>query len=194
MTKRVTLTATFPCTADGRNDATYEWSDGLVCTTPGGGRPGRLPHDLEHYILEAQVKLPYGFWTLAGKQAPFQSFTHIGGQWPRSRKTWFEQVKKKHAGEMVKADSLAGLVNSLARGVLDLERDWREITRQLTRAYRYGSEDAAERITMQDLRRVLAFDQDVRAAWAGVPVGGFLEVTWPRVEACLSSSRLASSR
>lgn len=187
MTKRVSLTVTFPCTADGRNEATFEWSDGLVCTTVGGGRPGRLPHDLEHYILESQVELPYGFWTLAGKQAPFQSFTHVRGQWPRSRKTWFEQVKKKHRGEMVKADSLAGIVHALARGALDLDRDWREITRQLTHAYRYGSDDAAERITKQDLGRVLAFDHAVRAAWASVSVGGSLKVTWPRVEGCLTS-------
>lgn len=176
------LRATFPKTRDGHNVAEYAWSDGLTAVSPSNGRPGRLPHDLHHYIVESQVDMPYGFWALAARQAPYESFDLTRGRWPRPEIEWFERVKRKHRGEMVRAEAI-GVVAKLARGELDINRDWKAIRRHLTHAYAYESDGPFAGITQRDLVAMVPFYNQLHRIWDGVPVGGALRVSWPRIDA-----------
>jgi hypothetical protein len=172
--------ATFPKTRDGRNTAEYAWSDGRVATSPSDGRLGRLPHDLEHYILEAQVDVPYGFWALAGRQAPFKSLALARGRWPKKKVDWFERVKRKHGGAMVQAEAIGGFIGRLARGEADIHRDWPAIRRSLTRAYSYESSSPLAALTQEDLMGLVPFHIEMHRVWKTVPVGGAIRVSWPR--------------
>lgn len=86
--------------------ATLSWRDGTVATTPIWGTPNRLPHDLDHYIVEAVFQPPYGFWGLVERQAPFDSLTLVRGRWPKGKAAWFERVVRKHVAEMLKAEAV----------------------------------------------------------------------------------------
>ncbi len=175
------LRARFPKSTDGRNVAEYAWSDGLTGTSPSNGRPGRLPHDLDHYILESQVDVPYGFWALSARQAPFKTFTLVRGRWPRGKAEWFERVKRKHGGEMLQAEAV-GIVSRLSRGELDINRDWKSIRRQLTRAYTYESDGPFAAVTQRDLAAIVPFHDELHRTWEAVPVGGALQVSWPKMD------------
>src|SRR5690349_9692129 len=112
------MTATFTKTVGA--PAVYRWADGTVATTPNWGR--RFPHDLTHWLVEAQVDLPYGFWALAGRQAPFDSFTLVRGRWPKGAHEFLDRVRRKHRGEMLHAEAMGGL--PLARADLDVKGEW----------------------------------------------------------------------
>lgn len=172
------LTVSFPKIRDGQRVATYMWSDGMVAESRVYGAWHRLPHDLEHYVLESKVKPPYGFWSLAGQQAPFESFTLIRGRWSRERIEWFQRIKRKHHDEMVQSEAI-GIVSALARGELDLHRDWRPIRRQLSRAYAIKSESVYASLEQRDLADLVEVHRSIHAAWDAVAVGQSLEVCWP---------------
>lgn len=171
------LHASFPKTADSRRVATFEWSDGLVAETPIWSRPTKLPHDLEHYVLESYVQPPYGFWSLAAQQAPFKSLTLVSGRWPRDRVAWFERVKRKHRDEMVQAEAVG--VGAVARGDLDVHRDWATIRRGFTRAYALNGESVFARLDQRDVLLLVDRHRAMHQAWAHLPMGGVLTVDWP---------------
>lgn len=155
------------------------WPDGTAATTPIGGRPERLPHDLGHYIVEAVFRPPYGFWGLVERQAPFSSLTLIRGRWPRGKAEWFERVLRKHGTEMLKAEA-TGLGLLLRVNTADeVDRVIPELRRRLRTSYALTPANAfadAPREHFHDARRL---HDTVHRAWTGVPVGGALEVAYP---------------
>ena len=114
--------------------AVHRWPDGLVATTCVTGRG--LPHDLRHWLMEAQVDLPWGFWCLAGQQAPFESFQIVEGRWPKGRKDWFERIQRKHGPSMLHAEAQDGFW--LTEADLDVHAQWQEIRRRLAKAYAFA--------------------------------------------------------
>jgi hypothetical protein len=172
------LVASFPKVDDLSRVATYQWSNGVVAETPLYGAWRRLPHDVHHYIVESRVQPPYGFWSLAGKQAPFESFTLVKGRWPRDRVEWFNRVKRKHHDEMTQSEAMS-IVDALARGQLDLHRDWKAIRNQLCRAYAIKADSAFASLDQRDLAELVDVHRAVHAAWDAVPEGGVFEVSWP---------------
>ena len=172
------LVARFPKVRTTPRVATFEWSDGLRATTPVHDRWTKLPHDLGHYVVDAYVQPPYGFWSMAHRQAPFESLTPVGRAWPQARVTWFERVKRKHHDELVQAEAI-GVVDALAEGRMDLRRDAAAIRRNLTRTYALSRESAFAGVTADDLRTMVEDRRAMERAWEGLPVGGELRVTWP---------------
>jgi hypothetical protein len=172
------LEVSFPKVTDRSRVATFTWSDGVVAECPVFGAARRLPHDLEHYVVDAKVRAPYGFWTLAGQQAPFESFTLVRGRWSRDRIEWFQRIKRKHHDEMVQSEAM-GIIGALARGDLDLVGDWRHIRRHLTRSYAITRDSVYASLDQRDLASLVDFHRDVEARWDAVPVGGAFEVSWP---------------
>jgi hypothetical protein len=126
------------------------------------------------------VTIPYGFWALAGRQAPCKSFTVVRGRWPRGKAEWFGRVKRKHGGEMIQAEMVGGIVGALARGELDVRRDWWQIRSMLTRAYTFESDGPFAAVTQADLVGLVPFHDRLHGLWATVPVGGALQVSWPQ--------------
>jgi hypothetical protein len=156
--------------------AVHRWprSPGLVATclpwTSG------LPHDLGHWLIEAQVDLPWGFWSLAGQQAPFASLTLVEGRWPRGRQEWLGRVRRKHALSMLHAEAQDG--RWLADPNLDVHGNWREIRGRLARTYAFEDSPLAG-FAPHDVERLRPFALRAAAAWDALPAGGSVEVSWP---------------
>lgn len=171
------MTATFPKNREPISYAVFEWPDCSAATTPMWGNKGALPHDLGHYVGEAQFRPPYGFWNLAAQQAPFDSLTLIRGRWPGDRKAWLDRVRRKHGLEMLKSEAtdLAGLADPR----VDLDRRWPAMARSLRKAYSFSTrspfDDATKADFLEARERAIALNE----AWRRVPVGGALVVSWP---------------
>ena len=172
------LTATFPKADRSRGVAELRWSDGTVATTPMYNHRHLLPHDLEHYVVEAHVDLPFGFWALAGKQTPFESFTLVAGRWNRRARERFERNARKHRGSMLQSEA-AFFVHDLATREEDLAAEWPALRRRLRRVYAYETDSPIGDLEVPDVRRIIAFDRELHQRWADLPVGGALQVTWP---------------
>jgi hypothetical protein len=152
----------------------HRWPGGLAATTMSWTKG--LPHDLGHWLLEAQVDLRWGFWSLAGQQAPFDSFTVIEGRWPKGRKEWLDRVRRKHGLSMLHAEAQDG--RWLADPDLNVRAQWQEIRRRLTRMYAFH-ESPLSGFTPDDVERLRPFAQRAAATWDSLPYGGSVEVRWP---------------
>ena len=154
--------------------AVHRWPDGLVATTLPW--TSGIPHDLGHWMIEAQVDLPWGFWSLAGQQAPFESLTVVAGRWPRGRQEWPERVRRKHGLAMLHAEAMDG--RWLADPALDVRADWQEIRSTLARTYAFG-ESPLGGFGPADVERLRPFALRAAATWEALPDGGSVEVRWP---------------
>lgn len=149
--------------------------------TPGlvaAGQPWSkgLPHDMAHWLMEAQVDLPHGFWSLAGQQAPFASLHVIEGRWPAGRREWLDRVRRKHDLSMLHAEVQEG--EWLADPDLDVHREWPRIRDQLARTYAFTGSPLAG-MGPDDVERLRPFARRAAAAWHDLPAGGALELHWP---------------
>lgn len=171
------LKVTFPKNHDRARLAVFEWDDGLVATTPVWGRAERLPHDLSHYAIEAQFLPPYGFWSMAERQAPFESLTLVRGRWPRGRREWLDRVRRKHGGEMLKAEAVE--LGPLADPAVELDAVWSAMARSFKRAYDFGPANPFSHVTKSDLAVARQRYFELTDAWQRVPWGGALVVAWP---------------
>ena len=171
------MTATFPKSHDHGNAAIFEWSDGLVATTP-TGRGDRLPHDVGHYIGEAQFRPPYGFWSLAAQQAPFSSLTLVRGRWPDDRQQWLERIRRKHGPEMLQAEAL-NLSWLAGISAADLEGRWPVAARTMRKAYSFTRSSPFATATRTDFVEARDRAISIHDAWRKVPFGGALVVSWP---------------
>ena len=173
------MTATFPKTRrDEPAVALFEWPDGSAATTPMHGIVGALPHDLGHYVGEAQFRPPYGFWNLAAQQAPFASLTLIRGRWPGDRQAWLDRVRRKHGVEMLKAEALdlSGLADAPVEAI---ERSWAALARGMRKGLSFTRTSPFDHATKADFMEIRERAIALNKAWRQVPVGGALVVTWP---------------
>ena len=152
----------------------HRWPDGLVATTQQWG--GGVPHDLRHWLIEAQVDLRWGFWSLAAQQAPFASFTLVSGRWPKGRQEWLDRVRRKHGLSMLHAEAQGR--SWLAAPDLDVHADWKEIRARLARAYAFSDSPLAG-FGPHDVERLRQFALEAVATWDALPAGGSVEVSWP---------------
>lgn len=174
----VLLEVTFPKLRDPRRVATFAWSDGFVATCPIWGRCERLPHDLEHYAVDAHFRPPYAFWTLVGQQAPFDSLTPVRGRWPARRVEWLDRIRRKHGADMLKGES-PGLGRVVGRPDFDADADWPAIRRSLDRAYVFGTHNPFAKVTKESLVALHDSCRSLVRTWEQVPLGGAVVVHWP---------------
>jgi len=169
------MTATF--TKIRGAPAVYRWPGGLVATTLPWNRG--LPHDLGHWLIEAQVDLPWGFWALAGRRAPFASFTLVAGRWPADRAAWLDRVRRRHGLGMLHAEAQDG--RWLVEPGLDVRARWPEIRSRLADSYAFEETPLAH-FGPDDVERLLPLARRTAAIWDALPEGGSVEVAWPGAE------------
>jgi hypothetical protein len=168
------MTVTF--TKAVRAPSVHRWPDGTVATCQQHWVGKGLPHDLGHWLIEAQVDLRWGFWSLAGQQAPFASLELVEGRWPKGKQQWFDRVRRKHGLSMLHAEAQGG--TWLADPDLDVHAEWSQIRDRLARAYAFDDSPLAP-FGPEDVERLRPFALRATAAWNGLRPGGSVEVSWP---------------
>jgi hypothetical protein len=155
-----------------RTHAAFRWPDGFSATCQQYNIGDKLPHDLTHYAVEAELRPRYGFWELLSQKAPFRTVvpTTKTRRWPAGRHEWFAALLRKHRDDMVAAEQLAELLD-VAPG--DVGRAQRVIDRL------WPTTDRRPNATPALIGRIHQRLADLEAGWAALDTGAELVVRWP---------------
>lgn len=156
-----------------------------LCADPAPGYDPDVPHDLVHYVVEAELGLVGGVFGRAA--AGGGSFVASGADQrdqrdqrraQRRRAQREERLRRDdHAGrrDMARSEHLAGICDvawKLRHGRRREAPDW-------ARPEQLSQEEHAH------LERVLARLDGIAPLWRRLPVGGSIRFTWPAVEPSL---------
>jgi hypothetical protein len=167
--------ARFPKVDDRSRRAEFTWPDGTTATSPQYQHFCRLPHDLEHYAVDAVLRPRFGFWELAAAGAPFPSLVPVKA-WPTRRTEWFATVVRTHRDEMVEAERLTGLLLGNARGT---PMPWPHAQALLRRTWAERAANPRPALTGDRYGRLLGLHRELLTAWDALPAGEWLTVMWP---------------
>ncbi|TDC67306.1 hypothetical protein E1200_15225 [Actinomadura sp. GC306] len=148
---------------------------------PAPGYDDDIPHDLVHYLVEADLGLSSGVYgRAAAGGGEFRAVAETPGD-PRSRAREQRRLKKREAslrrtdrGDMARSEHLAGLCDLAWRRRAGAQApEW-------SGPRRIPAEDAPV------IDRVLQRLDETAPLWRELPVGGALTFTWPGTTATVS--------
>lgn len=151
-------------------------------TDPAPGFDADIPHDLVHYLVEAELGLSRGVYGRAAAGAGgFLVVAETPGD-PRRRAREQRRLRRRerslaHAdpGDMARSEELAGWC--------DIE--WRRRAGAATPSWAERVPVPAEHRPL--VERILARLEEIAPLWRSVPVGGALTFTWPDTSARVRS-------
>jgi len=160
----------------GKASATAVRDDGAVIEIPGHQTGDKLPHDLVHYVVEAELDLRHGFWGLLAAGAEFSNVLIVNrrGKRPAARG---RQLIHEHRDELVEVEALAGTFTAIWRGGVRHEDDWPQVRARLANTWTHRPTPHA--IGPADVERVCAALDALQLRWQYLPAGATLTVTWP---------------
>lgn len=174
------MDVTFRRTGERRYAVIVQASDGAAqVMDPAPGFDAHIPHDLVHYVVEAELGLTTGVFGRAARGGG--TFVAVGAteQSARERARARRKQQRREASlrsvdeqghdEMVTSERLAG--------VSDLF--WRRRQGQVPDATRPAPSSALSREDAERVERVVARLEELAPLWNQLPVGGELVFTWP---------------
>jgi hypothetical protein len=161
----------------------------VIVTVPGGptraadpapGYDDDIPHDLVHYVVEAELRLANGVYGRAARGAGTFIATAERDLSPRQRvRQQRKQSKRERALRSQSGSPAAEMATSERLAALS-DVAWRRKAGQRPDALRatpvLRPEDAST------VERVVARLDALAASWRALPVGGELVFEWPRLE------------
>jgi len=151
-------------------------------TDPAPGFDEHVPHDIVHYLVEAELGLSHGVYgRAAAGGGGFIASTETPGD-PRRRAREQRRLKKREAalasadpGDMARSEYIAGLC--------DLA--WRRRAGAATPTWADRRPIPPEEHPV--VERILHHLDEIAPLWRAVPVGGALTFTWPDTTVKVSS-------
>jgi hypothetical protein len=162
-----------------------ERDDRAVYTMKEFSRPGtRLPHDLRHFITERELRVRDGIWGGIAAGMVYASMTHVRGRRPPHARERSDGLKRTQRQRLLRAELLAGLVESVAALDSPAEDDIRRLTRAALTVVPLtepGSDPAAVAAVPppEALARAARAMQVEAARWARLRTGESLVYEWP---------------
>jgi hypothetical protein len=142
-----------------------------VIADPAPGYDDFLPHDLLHFVAEAEWGIDGGvFGQLAAGGDPgifLPVDEELAGKWVRARK-----LRRKHHSRGRRSEALAGVLDSA----------WKARTGKAPLPEYWNLELARARVEPERLASVVASLDDLASRWFKLQVGGSLTLEWPRPE------------
>ena len=168
------LVASFPRNRDRfRWVATLQWDDGLVGEMAIRQKKQlRMPHDLEHYVVDATLGHEFAFWPLLARYGAFKSVRLRNGSFGRERMMELSRVLAEHKDDVDGAETLTAPVRVIAHHDLD----WPE-------AEKYFRSSPArarfESLTRADVATLVENYRRMERRWLSGPTDEPLVVEWP---------------
>jgi hypothetical protein len=168
---------TFPRLPDHeRAYALVERDDGAVYRLYGGQAGPRLPHDIMHFVVERELRIPDGIWGGIASGIIFDTMQHVSGRRPPHARERSRELLTSFHQRGLRAEVLANFVESVAG--LDHPSDVQILTLAATRLSVLPDADAdvdpAEVVAAARALQVEA------ARWARLRIGEELSYEWPR--------------
>jgi len=172
------MRVTFPRLPDHeRAYALVERDDGAVYRLYGGRAGPRLPHDIMHFVVERELRIPDGIWGGIASGIIFDSMQHVSGSRPpHARERSKEQLASFHQRGL-RAEVLASFVECVAG--LDHPSDIAILTLAATRLSVLPDADAD--VEPSEVAAAAQALQVEAARWARLRVGEELSYEWPSV-------------
>ncbi len=154
-------------------------ADGLTVELDGGGynkvggRPGRVPHDLAHLLVEDTLGLDDGLWGVLSRGGMFAHCTVVGGRRAPHAARRAQAVVDAAGPGLAHAELLTRAVSDVA--LAGTPRDLAALRRSAGHFAALPLDVDADTLTAACTR--------LRAAaceWDAVPAGASLTATWPR--------------
>jgi hypothetical protein len=168
---------TFPRLPDHeRAYALVERDDGAVYRLYGGQAGPRLPHDIMHFVVERELRIPDGIWGGIASGIVFDSMQHVSGRRPPHARERSKELPAGFRQRGLRAEVLADFVECVAG--LDHPSDTQILALAATRLSVLPDADADV-----DPAEVAAAAQALQveaARWARLRVGEELSYEWPR--------------
>jgi hypothetical protein len=168
---------TFPRLPDHeRAYALVERDDGAVYRLYGGQAGPRLPHDIMHFVVERELRIPDGIWGGIASGIVFDSMQHVSGRRPPHARERSKELPASFRQRGLRAEVLADFVECVAG--LDHPSDTQILALAATRLSVLPDADADV-----DPAEVAAAAQALQveaARWARLRVGEELSYEWPR--------------
>lgn len=153
-----------------------QWAD------PAPGYDADLPHDLVHYVVEAELSLTGGVFgrAAAGGGALFTPPEGVRDRreqrrHQRRRQRREEQLRRRDRagrGDMATSEHLASICETM----------WKLRHGRLRQAPEWAHPDSLSGTDRTRVERVTARLDRVAPVWRGLPIGGALTFTWPDPE------------
>jgi hypothetical protein len=185
------MRVTFPRLPDHeRAYALVERDDGAVYRLYGGQAGPRLPHDITHFVVERDLRIPDGIWGGIAAGIVFDSMQHVGGRRPPHARERSKELLASFRQRGLRAEVLANFVECVAG--LDHPSDLQILTLAADRLAVLPDADADV-----DPAEVAAAAQALQveaARWARLRVGQELSYEWPRTPLAARRARTRKPR
>ena len=182
---------TFPRLPDHeRAYALVERDDGTVYRLYGGQAGPRLPHDIMHFVVERELRIPDGVWGGIATGIVFDSMQHVSGRRPPHARERSRELLAGFHQRGLRAEVLANFVECVAG--LDHPSDAQILTLAATQLAVLPDGD-----TDVDPAEVAAAAQALQveaARWARLRVGEELSYEWPRTPPAARRARAPKPR
>lgn len=159
--------------ARGRYHAIALRDDGVTLRVNGGSyhRLHRLlPHDLAHYIVERELRLPWGFWGVVAAGGLFPAATVVAGRQRPHAKQRATEVVKHAAAHLTQAEVMVSRIVAITAS--NRESDWDHVRRTLPTRW------TPETLDPGQVRRAAGGLREAANRWADAKPGERLAVTW----------------
>lgn len=180
---------TFPRLPDHeRAYALVERDDGTVYRLYGGKAGPQLPHDIMHFVVERELRIPDGIWGGIAAGIVFDSMQHVSGRRPPHARERSKELLASFHQRGLRAEVLANFVECVAG--LDHPSDLQILTLAADRLAVLPDADV-------DPAEVAAAAQALQveaARWARLRVGEELSYEWPRTPPAARRARAPKPR
>jgi hypothetical protein len=185
------MRVTFPRLPDHeRAYALVERDDGAVYRLYGGKAGPRLPHDIMHFVVERELRIPDGIWGGIAAGIIFDTMQHVGGRRPPHARERSKELLASFHQRGLRAEVLANFVEYVAG--LDRPSDIQILNLAADRLAVLPDAD-----TDVDPAEVAAAAQALQveaARWARLRVGEELSYEWPRTPLAARRARARKPR
>jgi len=185
------MRVTFPRLPDHeRAYALVKRDDGAVYRLYGGRAGPRLPHDIMHFVVERELRIPDGIWGGIASGIIFDSMHHVGGRRPPHARERSRELLASFRQRGLRAEVLANFVESVAG--LDHPSDIQILTLAATRLSVLPEADAD--VEPAEVAAAAQALQVEAARWARLRVGEELSYEWPRTPLASRRARARKPR
>jgi hypothetical protein len=168
---------TFPRLPDReRAYAVVERDDGAVYRLYGGLAGPRLPHDIRHFVVERELRIPDGIWGGIAAGIVFDSMDHVSGRRAPHARERSKELMAAFRQRGLRAEALANFVECVA--CLDHPSDIEILTLAATRLSVLPDDDAD--VEPAEVAAAAQALQVEAARWARLRIGEQLSYDWPR--------------
>ena len=185
------MRVTFPRLPDHeRAYALVERDDGAVYRLYGGRAGPRLPHDIMHFVVERELRIPDGIWGGIASGIIFDSMQHVSGRRPPHARERSKELLTTFHSRGLRAEVLANFVQCVA--ALDHPSDVQILT--LAADQLSVLPDADAEVEPAEIAAAAQALQVEAARWARLRIGEEISYEWPQTALASRRARALKPR